>query len=72
MNNFRYEPYGVCLVSAAWNYPIRVLLQPVVGAIAAGNCVVIKPSEHSMHTAELLQKTIPKYLDPVRNISVKY
>ncbi|XP_068124817.1 aldehyde dehydrogenase family 3 member A2-like isoform X2 [Hyperolius riggenbachi] len=58
-----YEPLGVVLVIGAWNYPLVVCLQPVIGAIAAGNAVVIKPSEISEHTAELLEKTIPRYLD---------
>ncbi|XP_073429607.1 aldehyde dehydrogenase family 3 member A2 isoform X2 [Dendrobates tinctorius] len=58
-----YEPLGVVLVIGAWNYPLTVLLQPVVGAIAAGNSVVIKPSEVSEHTAKLLEKIVPRYLD---------
>ncbi|KAM9320656.1 aldehyde dehydrogenase family 3 member A2-like [Gastrophryne carolinensis] len=58
-----YEPLGVVLVIGAWNYPLVVCLKPVVGAIAAGNAVVIKPSEVSEHTAKLLEKLIPQYLD---------
>ncbi|XP_069827872.1 aldehyde dehydrogenase family 3 member A2 [Dendropsophus ebraccatus] len=58
-----YEPLGVVLVIGAWNYPLVVCLQPVVGAIAAGNAVVIKPSEVSEHTAKALEKFIPRYLD---------
>ncbi|XP_069613342.1 aldehyde dehydrogenase family 3 member A2 isoform X2 [Ranitomeya imitator] len=58
-----YEPLGVVLVIGAWNYPLVVLLQPVLGAIAAGNAVVIKPSEVSEHTAKLLEKIVPRYLD---------
>ncbi|XP_018416957.1 PREDICTED: fatty aldehyde dehydrogenase isoform X2 [Nanorana parkeri] len=58
-----YEPLGVVLVIGAWNYPFVVCLQPVVGAIAAGNAVVIKPSEVSEHTAKVLEKIIPQYLD---------
>lgn len=58
-----YEPLGVVLVIGAWNYPLVVLLQPVVGAIAAGNAVVMKPSEVSEHTAKILEKIIPRYLD---------
>lgn len=59
----RSEPLGVVLVIGAWNYPLVVCLQPVVGAIAAGNAVVIKPSEVSEHTAKVLEKIIPRYLD---------
>jgi len=59
----RHEPYGVALVMGAWNYPVNLLLCPVVGAIAAGNCCVIKPSEISEATATLIAKLVPKYLD---------
>ncbi|CAH2222507.1 fatty aldehyde dehydrogenase isoform X1 [Pelobates cultripes] len=59
----QYEPLGVVLIIGAWNYPIVVLLQPLVGAIAAGNAAVIKPSEVSENTAKLLEKVIPQYLD---------
>ncbi|XP_044142126.1 aldehyde dehydrogenase family 3 member A2 isoform X1 [Bufo gargarizans] len=58
-----YEPLGVVLVIGAWNYPLVVVLHPVVGAIAAGNAVVIKPSEVSENTAKVLEKLIPRYLD---------
>ncbi|XP_028134570.2 aldehyde dehydrogenase, dimeric NADP-preferring isoform X2 [Diabrotica virgifera virgifera] len=57
------DPYGVVLVIGAWNYPIFVLFQPVVGAIAAGNCVVIKPSEVAQATSNLIAKYLPKYID---------
>lgn len=57
------DPYGVVLVIGPWNYPIQLTLIPLIGAIAAGNCVILKPSEISVHTADFLAKTIPKYLD---------
>ncbi|CAH1785947.1 unnamed protein product [Owenia fusiformis] len=57
------EPLGVALILGAWNYPIQLTLCPLVGAIAAGNCVLLKPSEVSMNTALLLEKLLPKYLD---------
>ncbi|XP_063401710.1 aldehyde dehydrogenase family 3 member B1-like isoform X2 [Mytilus trossulus] len=57
------EPFGVALVIGAWNYPIQLTIMPMVGAIAAGNCVLLKPSEVSWNTAQLLEKLIPKYLD---------
>ena len=41
------DPYGVVLVMGAWNYPLNLSMGPVIGAIAAGNCVVLKPSELS-------------------------
>ncbi|CAO3645920.1 unnamed protein product [Mucor fragilis] len=65
----RKEPKGVVLIIGAWNYPIHLLLLPLVGAIAAGNCAVIKPSDVASHTAEYIAKIVPKYLDP-RSVSV--
>lgn len=58
-----HDPFGVALVIGAWNYPVQLTLGPVCGAIAAGNCVVIKPSEVASATAKFLADTIPKYLD---------
>lgn len=57
------QPLGVVLVIAPWNYPIQLLLIPVAGAIAAGNAVVMKPSEVSSATSALLGKLVPRYLD---------
>jgi len=57
------EPLGVALIIGAWNYPIQLTLLPLTGAIAAGNCAIIKPSEVSAAAAELLAELIPKYLD---------
>jgi len=57
------EPLGVVLVIAPWNYPVHLLLAPMVGALAAGNCVVAKPSEITANTSALLARLIPEYLD---------
>lgn len=57
------EPLGVVLVIAPWNYPVQLLLVPAAGAIAAGNAVVMKPSEVSSATSALLARLIPEYLD---------
>lgn len=57
------EPYGVVLVMGAWNYPLQLTMLPVAGAIAAGNAVVIKPSEVSAATASAIAKLVPQYLD---------
>lgn len=57
------EPLGMALIIGAWNYPVQLTLLPLVGAIAAGNCAIIKPSEVSSHAAELVEEMIPKYLD---------
>ncbi|CAO3651339.1 unnamed protein product [Cunninghamella echinulata] len=59
----RKEPKGVVLVIGAWNYPIHLLLMPVIGAIAAGNAVILKPSEVSANTANVITKLLPNYLD---------
>ncbi|XP_025270977.1 aldehyde dehydrogenase, dimeric NADP-preferring isoform X2 [Camponotus floridanus] len=59
----RKDPYGVVLVIGAWNYPLQLSLLPMIGAMAAGNCVILKPSEVAMATAKYLYETIPKYLD---------
>ena len=59
------EPYGVVLIMGAWNYPLTLTLQPLVGAIAAGNCAIIKPSEIAPYTASKIAELMPKYLDRV-------
>jgi aldehyde dehydrogenase (NAD+) len=58
------EPFGVVLVIAPWNYPVHLLLLPMVGALAAGNAVVGKPSEVTTHTSATLARVVPEYLDP--------
>lgn len=57
------DPYGIVLIMSPWNYPLNLALIPLAGAIAAGNCVVIKPSELAPHSASFIAKFIPKYLD---------
>src|SRR6478735_3124034 len=52
------EPLGVVLIIAPWNYPLQLLLTPFIGAIAAGNCVALKPSEFAPATAAVLKKII--------------
>ena len=58
------EPYGVVLIMAPWNYPVQLCLNPLIGALAAGNCVVLKPSAYAPATsrliAELLGKIFPR------------
>lgn len=58
------EPLGVVLVIAPWNYPLQLLLTPLVGAMAAGNCVVLKASEFAPATAGIIKKIITSYFDP--------
>lgn len=59
----RKEPFGVVLIIAPWNYPVNLSLIPLVGAIAAGNCAILKPSEVSQNTEKLLADSLPRYLD---------
>lgn len=52
------EPYGVVLVMAPWNYPFQLSLAPLVGAVAAGNCVIVKPSAYAPNTSSVLAKML--------------
>ncbi|MFF1574048.1 aldehyde dehydrogenase family protein [Leifsonia sp. NPDC058292] len=63
------EPLGVVLVIAPWNYPVQLLLAPLVGALAAGNAVLLKPSELAPATSAAMARLVPQYLDP-RAVSV--
>jgi aldehyde dehydrogenase (NAD+) len=58
------EPKGVVLIIGPWNYPVQLVLSPLVAAIAAGNCAVLKPSELTPHTAAALRKLIESTFDP--------
>ncbi|MGW1675380.1 aldehyde dehydrogenase family protein [Streptomyces sp. NPDC002324] len=60
---YQYEPLGTVLVIGPWNYPVFLTLAPVVAALTAGNCVVIKPSEHTPAVSALLARLVPQYLD---------
>ena len=54
----KYEPKGVCLIMAPWNFPVNLLLVPLVSAIASGNTVVLKPSEMTAHASQVLKQII--------------
>lgn len=58
------EPKGVALVVSPWNYPVLLSLEPMADAIAAGNCVCLKPSELSPSTSAVLAELVGRYLDP--------
>src|SRR4029078_11453657 len=60
----QYDPLGVVLLIGPWNYPLYLSLAPLVAAVAAGNCAVIKPSELSPATSRVLARLVPQYLDP--------
>ena len=57
------EPLGVVLIIAPWNYPFQLTISPLVGAIAAGNCAIVKPSEIAPHTSSIIAKICQKTFD---------
>ncbi len=59
-----YEPYGLTLIISPWNYPFLLCMNPTIGAIAAGNCVMIKPSEHAPHTSTIVADMIAQCCAP--------
>ena len=57
--NYIYrDPYGVVLILSPWNYPFNLTMMPLIGAIAGGNCALVKPSETSPHTAAIIEKIL--------------
>ncbi|MEU8868280.1 aldehyde dehydrogenase family protein [Streptomyces umbrinus] len=58
-----YDPLGVVLVIAPWNFPLHLLIDPIIGALAAGNTVVAKPSEMSAHTSAVASRLLREYFD---------
>ncbi|MEH2418325.1 aldehyde dehydrogenase [Nostoc sp.] len=58
------EPLGVVLIIGPWNYPFNLIISPLIGAIAAGNCAIIKPSEIASHTSGIIAKIVAKHFDP--------
>lgn len=58
-----YEPYGNVLIISPWNYPFLLSIEPLVGAVAAGNCIILKPSEYSKHTSALIRQMIEDVFD---------
>jgi aldehyde dehydrogenase (NAD+) len=60
----QYDPLGAVLIIGPWNYPFYLSLAPLVAAVAAGNCAVVKPSELAPATSRVLAQRIPEYLDP--------
>ncbi len=55
------EPYGVVMILGAWNYPLQLILNPLTGAIAAGNCAALKTSEYAPYTAVVIEEMLSKY-----------
>ena len=58
------EPYGNTLIISPWNYPFQLAVAPMIGAIAAGNTVVLKPSEFAPHTAKVIREIVENVFDP--------
>lgn len=63
-SRIQYEPRGVVLIVAAWNYPFALLFAPLVGAVAAGNCVVMRPSEKVPHTSAVAAAIVSDVFAP--------
>ncbi len=57
-NRIYYEPKGVCLIVSPWNYPFQLTMSPLVSAVAAGNCVMLKPSEYSVATSSVIANIV--------------
>jgi aldehyde dehydrogenase (NAD+) len=57
-SEFSYEPYGETLIIGAWNYPFALSIVPLIGAISAGNCCIVKPSEITIHSSRAIQKIL--------------
>ncbi|PTL79912.1 aldehyde dehydrogenase family protein [Vitiosangium sp. GDMCC 1.1324] len=60
----RYEPKGVVLIISPWNYPFQLTISPLVAAVAAGNCVVLKPSEKTPHSSAFMAQLVRDVFDP--------
>lgn len=57
-STIQYEPKGVCLIISPWNYPFNLAVGPLISALAAGNTVILKPSEYAPHTASLIRRMV--------------
>ena len=58
------EPYGSVLIIGPFNYPFQLVMEPLVGAIAGGNCAIVKPSETAVHTAQIVKKILTETFSP--------
>jgi len=59
-----HEPYGVALIMSPWNYPFQLTVAPLIGAISAGNCAVVKPSAYSAATSALIKRMMDELFQP--------
>lgn len=67
----RYEPRGVCLIIAPWNYPFLLCVGPLISALAAGNAVTLKPSELTPHVSALVKRMCDEVFDPAIIVAVE-
>jgi aldehyde dehydrogenase (NAD+) len=58
------EPYGRVLIFSPWNFPFQLAFTPLIGALSAGNCVILKPSQHIPNTASVMEEIIEQNFDP--------
>lgn len=58
-----FEPKGVCLIIAPWNFPFNLCMGPLISCLAAGNTAILKPSEHTPHTADLIAQLIKEFFE---------
>ena len=63
-SEIRYEPKGVCLILSPWNFPFNLTFNPLVAAVAAGNCVILKPSEFAPASAAMMKKIVQECFVP--------
>lgn len=59
-----YEPYGITLLMSPWNYPFMLSIAPLIGAMAAGNCIILKPSAYAPNTANIMNTIIQECFEP--------
>lgn len=70
-DKIHHVPWGSCLIIAPWNYPFQLAITPLIGAIACGNTVILKPSEYAPNTAKVLEKIISEVFESKQAIVIK-
>lgn len=65
------EPYGTVLIISPWNYPFQLAMSPLIAAVAAGNTVVLKPSELTPNTSSIIQRIINSVFKPTHVIVIE-
>lgn len=70
-SEIRYQPRGVVLIMAAWNYPFALIFAPLIAAVAAGNCIMMRPSEKVPHTSRVSAKIVGDVFDPEEAVLIE-